>query len=248
MINNVEFPKIIILSISTHGTISDSYTNNPYTIIKIPKKIKQLIKIDVVQYGIANYMNDDELYEYNSIISNNVKNLESKNDIEIEKTINMISNKIKTNIYSNFSNENLDLDYVNYKSCVMTKNNCKIHNYEPDDYIVNKSYSYDKSDTNDKFKNISIYNEGILLNHDLIDYLPKNEYIDANIVNLYEILNFLSEKNVEKIIIFDFSCSLFLPDKNFTQRDIRKYRRELCYQVNLKPIINLKKRKFLDIL
>ena len=244
----MEFPKIIVLTINTHGGIdcikdNSNHNNYTYPIISIPNGIKKLTIIDSVPFGIDINIENNDIEDYIRIIRENFYWNYTKIDripfLKINKIIDKTINYIKNKTINNYKN------YKNYKNiekpflrCLESKNIYKINQYSHDDKIVNKSFCYEIKDITHKFNKIQIINTEFG-NIDLFDLLNKEKYFDGYETTLENILNFLSSKGVENILIFDFTCYSFLPYDKISERTIRNFRREINLKLNNKRNFDL---------
>jgi hypothetical protein len=251
----MKLPSTILISINTHGgidsTIDTLSGERTLPIITIPYKLDTVIKIDSVPLGFSNYIQECETEKFINIIKNNLKNnicIEKCCD-DIETLVN-ISNKIifeckkmyKEKIKKNPKN-------IFYKNIQHDKT-YKIKYFNSMDKIINKVFCYANDEKNEYIKNISILNKGYE-NIDLFELLHKNKlcknYKDGLEITLEKILNFFAENNVKKVIIYDFSCFRILPEEIFTQRYLRRLRRdEIKLNSPLSSILN-KKRTYNQI-
>jgi hypothetical protein len=247
-----KFPKTIVLTINTHGGIdcikSDNNNNleltYKYPIIKVPTNIKNLIIIDSVPFGVDNNINNSGIKKNIDLVTkiyykehSNINNL-SLNQINVinEKIIEQIKNDTICNT------KYKKIDDKNFLRCVKLKNIYQQKKYKPDDKIVNKTLCYEIKDISNKYKNIQIINKE-LNNIDLFDLVKKKKYFDGYETTLENIINFFSNKDVENIIIYDFSCYTFLADNKMndeiSERTVRYFRNEINNKLN-----GSNKRKF----
>ena len=241
----MEFPKIIVLTINTHGGIDCTKDNTIdknyiYPIISIPNGIKKLTIIESVPFGIDINIADNDIVDYISTIKENFYWNYSKIDRIpfvkinkiIDKTLNYLKNKTIINLKNN---KNIEKPFLR---CLESKNIYKMNEYSHDDKIVNKTFCYEIKDITYKFNKIQIINTEFS-NIDLFDLLNKEKYFDGYETTLENILNFLSSKGVENILIFDFTCNSFVPDNEISERMIRNFRREINQKLNNKRKFDL---------
>ena len=119
----------------------------------------------------------------------------------------------------------------NYLRCIETKNIYKQKIYESGNNIVNKFFAYELLDISNKHKNIQIINKGFD-NIDLFDLVKKDKYFDGYETITENILNFLSNKGVKNIVIYDFTCYSFLPNNKISDRMVRSFRKEINNKLN----------------
>jgi hypothetical protein len=235
----MKFPKIIVLTINTHGGIycikdTTSDKNYIYPIITIPNGIKKLTIIDSVPFGININIENNDIEDYIRIIRENFYWNYTKIDkipfLKINKIIDKTINYIKNKTINNSKNyKNIEKPFLR---CLESKNIYKINKYSYDDKIVNKSFCYEIKDITHKFNKIQIINTEFS-NIDLFDLLNKEKYFDGYETTLENILNFLSSKGVENILIFDFTCNS-VSNNEISERTIRNFRREINEKLNNK--------------
>ena len=234
-----------------------------YPVTKIPSKIKNLIKIDAVPWGNDIIIDSNELNKFLKIIRDELLKiyLEDVNLNRLEYFVEKAVEKIKNFYYNKYQSKKKFLkyksdgedinDYINvieeptFSRCLMNKDICRINKMIGGELMVNKIFCYEKKDwymnRRAYFKKISILNFGLEL--DLFD-LMENEglcakyQMDGLEIELNKLLEFLETKQVENIVMFDFSCSSLLPDDKFTPRDIRRFRREIYFGLNNKRYLD----------
>lgn len=240
----MELPKTIIICINTHGGIdcfkdSNNEMNYNYPTTNIPNKIKKIIMIDSVPFGTDISLSENEIFEFNNIIYKYLGN-NKISKIETTNIINNVIKKLKEKIQEYINNKNINNYDKNFLRLVNSNNIFILREYKSSDKIVNKTFCYEQKDLTNNYKNLQIMNNKKLSSVDLFDLeIKKTKYKDGFETSLENILNFLSEKEVENIIFFDFSCYSFLPSPNLNERTIRIFRREINYQIDIN-----KKRKF----
>lgn len=232
------FPKTIILAINTHGGIfcdekkleNNMIPNYEYPTFDVPNNIKKLVIVNSVPYGISIDISFQEIEDYNNSISNNFNqnniDINKINNKSIDKIIDQTIIDIKNKTFSYIrNNSNVNEKYL---KSIKSNNIYKKSEFNSGNEIVNKMFSYKINENNYDLKNIKIINKEFY-NIDLFDLIDKNINQNKNAYNtsLKNILNFLSNQNVENIIIFDFSCYKFLPSDKISQRMIRNFRREI---------------------
>lgn len=241
-----QFPKTIVLTINVHGGIDCIKSDNDleltykYPIIKVSMNIKNLIIIDSVPFGIDMNISDLQILENINLIKQNYyKKYSNINKLSFSQ-INMINEKIIEQIKNDtfYDAKFQKIDNKNYLRCLKFKNIYQQKNYKSGDKIVNKTFCYEIKDITDKYKNIQIINKQFN-NIDLFDLVKKEKYFDGYETTLENIINFFSNKGVENIVMYDFSCYTFLPDDKISERTIRNFRKEINNKLN-----NSNKRKF----
>jgi hypothetical protein len=199
----------------------------------------------------------NELYKYHfEQNSSNCSN--SFNPTNLESFVKQVVGKIKSNCFNKYqSKKNFnkhktigeeEKNYIsvikdkNYLKCVMSKNIYKINNLVGDEFTVNKIFCYDEEDIGvdalKYFNKISVLNVGYEC-VDLFDLMIKEGICVNYGTNGYEtelksLLEFLVSKQVENIVMFDFTCSSLLPHESFNNRHIRRFRREIYHGLNKK--------------
>jgi hypothetical protein len=235
-----KFPKTIVLTINTHGGIDCKKKNNTndlefnwiYPIIEVPVEIKNLIIIDSVPFGISINISKIEIEKNINIIAKNYYN-QYKNIKELSmKQIDLINDKNIEEIKKDTLKNKLNIfNNQKYLRCIELKNIYNKKNYKSGDKIVNKSFCYEQKDKTNIYKNIKIINKDI--DHiDLFDLVNTDKYFDGYQTTLENLLNFLINKGVENIIIYDFSCYTFLPNNKISERTIRNFRKEINNKLN----------------
>lgn len=246
-------PKTLFISINTHGGIDsiDKKNGKEIPITYIPSNIKSLYKIDATPLGIDNVIRETDIVKYINVINKHInlafpvnkiddcKSASENDEFFIDKCINLITNElksickneIKNNLKRKFNNFIEDNDYKMYCDFVNYGKIFQTIKYKSNDKIINKTFCYSSDEKNTLVSDIKIINKEYE-NIDLFDLLiEKNlcsKYTDDGYeISLEKILSYLSTNGVEKIIMFDLTCSNVIPENYFNSRYLRKLRRDV---------------------
>jgi hypothetical protein len=222
-----DWGETVVLLITTHGSIIAEEDGLEVKKFTVPDGIT--VKRGLVSApGECNLASDSELTAFAGILSTFINSLKDNNDEIQNKTINLIMNVIRMHynkllpnrkqIVADLSKElsktntNIskdDTELLAYKGYVRQfDKGFNVNIFEPGDIMSNKLYTR----TNDEsvgntlvIKVIKGKNEGEGIN--LLPYLAEQNTNDKTSVTLEEIVNYFKKEGVEKVIIFDLSCS-----------------------------------------
>ncbi len=252
----IQFPKRIILIITSHGSIiekEDDSINNSFV---IPDGI-YLKRAYASLPGVCNFVDDDSVDFYIRTIRRQKGNLERPTNFDtIDETIAMLWKVFKKRdatyiptIHSMIRKKDdinmeeigattvaqKDLyfkrtrDYMN-----MFEDSFRITNYSPGDRVVNKLFSRDNSEVSHRKKSWVIrmlnVSTGTL---DLLTLFHRQTRHGESQMDLKTMIELLKSKGVEEIVLFDFSCSTFIEEfkpnryRNIRDRNTRAKRRKL---------------------
>jgi hypothetical protein len=249
----------IILFITTHGIIVKEDENADFNTFTVPQGITIKRTLASVP-GECNFMDDETVEEYVSLVnrfmSELTSNRETTQNYAIEKISNAMhksdKNKIKISLNETYDDDDFDeVDYNNYVNQFDKSFNYK--QFLPGEEMINKQFKR----TNELVKkhdwSINIMN---MPGHpDLLSFLKIQTRRGDSIITLKEIVDFLKNKGVTQIILFDMSCSSIMNNEynEYNQRVIRKSRRNIIdrkiggkkskYKRKVKKINNKNRRR-----
>lgn len=240
------FPKKVILAITSHGWIHCD-TSNPET-FTIPEGIV-VNKVSMSTPGNVNFLDTEQIEEAIKEIKKQKRRLlMSKKQSTIQYTIESIRQSIKKQDYE----EKTWLESER-KENVMPSNSDDIEEYNerkeqindyingldkghnkytlnPGDTAVNKRYERKNDETTHYDWVMSILN--MPGDPDLLQLMKIQTRRGSSSSSLSEVIDYLKENGVTEIIIFDFSCSVFLEGNikkddlyKMSQRETRSIRR-----------------------
>lgn len=234
--------------VSSHGRINCDYFEK-YKVTTIPDGI-ELIKISIAASGVINCFTQETISRYLVEINKSISGLLNENFDE--NMLNNLVGRIRRSVIKKCipvsteiaekkrKREEHDTDYrLHYEHVQCFDEGFKIYKLGPGDKIANKIYSrkFGEKKKND-FSIIEIedpinivkltdtmYNIPQL--HDLFsDFYPEQTYdVDyKQTISLEQILHYYKREGVTRLILFDFSCSLFFDEYEFTKfgNDLRR--------------------------
>jgi hypothetical protein len=247
------FPKKILLSITTHGIVKSSMSKQserePTTFI-IPEGIK-LVKMNIATLGECNFMAPQTVVEYTKLIKRYEPYIlrKGKDDRTIQHKIESIAKLIKT------KEQKEELNSIKSEMIELLKKKKQDESMTEDEkYKVEDMQRF--LSAYDKSYNVSIFNSGertinkiykrsnIEANKfdwiikvinmpnqpDLLSYMIRQTRRGESEITLQEIVNFLKERGVEEIFLIDFSCALIedIQKQDYiSEREARSSRRSL---------------------
>ena len=245
-LSSPQWEKTIILSITTHGGIIQESPED-IRVFTVPEGIT--IKRALISTpGECNLLYSQEARMYLNFISNNKKKLTSDIESIQNETIQKIVDFIKKDSLKG------SILYAKEKEKELEQTSKKMKLNTEDEEILN-TYTRFLNNINKGF-NIIFFNSGTqILNKlytryniektkndwsiqvmnmrgmpDLLSFIRIQTRRGESVITLEEIINFLNQKGVENIIIFDFSCSNLMNEEQYEiedQREIRQKRRDI---------------------
>lgn len=231
--------KSIILIITTHGQIPYVRTNDDTELqvetTNIPEGL-DVIKFSSSLCGVANVCSDISVNEYINLINNEADILLDKHTpnsyfMEVNRRIKDISDdfsfaKKRKKIYSS-------------EDTLMTDFRCRyeqgfnIFNLKPHEQIVDKKFVRKMKEKNgNDFSILLVKNKTDVINNEtpiLQDIMPiSDDPEETQIIYFHSLLHKAKSSGVNRLIIFDFSCSTFgAPEEMLNPRTIRQLRNDL---------------------
>jgi len=214
-----------ILTITTHGNILLDDNKN-YVFTTIPKGMK-VIKISISAPGVVHCSDNKNLNRHLVEIIKSIPSLldENLNENELNILVNRILNYVEKHTVSQVIEKKMS-GHLYKKYAQHYRQGFKIHELLPGDKIANKIYWRiygDKSTNKNEFilakmdseidiHKISNTKYKIPKLPDLFNEFYTKKTYDTNfkqVVNLKKILNYYKNKGTTRLILFDFSCSVF---------------------------------------
>jgi hypothetical protein len=248
------FPSIIVLLITTHGTVNLDKNEEVLT-FTVPEGIT-IFRSLASTVGECNIINEDMVDKYIEIIKSNMENLTNESTIldsvnevtsairdidigELPEREKEIKNFRKKKLSEKAAEDSLRV-YEGYYYGIDKSHNVTVKN--PDEQMLNKIYSRVDSEVtlNDwVIKAINLPGEP-----DILKYLfrPRRGKLAESSITLENIVDFFKSKGVEQLIIFDVSCSNIrdTEQSDISSRAARRIRRTDVTNLGGE---NLKRRK-----
>jgi hypothetical protein len=238
----MNFSKSVYVVISVHGSTQlDPFLTEPeIRTFTVPAGIN-VIDIMASPPGAINMVCHNSLKGLSNVISNAIETLdedtkENLDNIEVlVPIVSDIKNKLKAhdlgllNAYNTPSQGDTDIAQAQELQHTWD-NRFNMGFYQAGDELLNKQYTYDKTDTHTHWldNKIQVFNipeqdeDFDVLEHFLVDSISERYFI----INKGNIINFLQENGVENVVFFDLSCSNFEDHEKLSVRTARGVRRE----------------------
>jgi len=234
MSRSIRYPKTVILTMATHGSIELKHKSNTveqkdflYDLIDMPTFVvpygMTITKYSEVPPGTCNIMTSEKIAEYiDDVIKPRLSNFPISNmrgSIQIYNYAKSIVENFPTQkreLVDELLNENRraisrgEPDQDLRKFVHTYDNGYLLRQFRSGNIMLNKSYSRDNVDAHD------VYDWQMqLLNVDgapdlIREIIGRSHYGHTEPVKLEKIVNYLKDRGVRNIILLDFSCSNFL--------------------------------------
>lgn len=223
-----QLPKKIVLVITTHG-----HLRYPFREFKNP--LNSITNVKIAPVGECNFMDKNDAENLLSNIHTYIPNLLNSNEPEENKIwIDSIVNQfldIQQAKMNSMLKEMNDTDTFGFYR--KFKNPRDIRTIINNENVINKFYL---NDTPGQFPYgvfaLFVDEQGNTKQIDIFDFVTK--FISDTQISLQQIIEYLKQKGVDDVIIFDFTCDVyFRNDKRASDRETRSIRRE--YMSNIKP-------------
>lgn len=246
-----------ILFISTHGSIMcdeiECEIDNKPKLTQIPEGM-EVIKITFATEGCVN-MTSLGTYDFTVFLINHFKNeLLSTNDYIFNETINYIVKELKSiqvdqsNILLKDINKKIrqtnDPKKIKAKSNYQmgfihaVKNSVKKYLLKEGDFIMDKQYSRSPSDDKMGEYDFTITAINSIDTKDVLSEIRRITRFGDQSITTEELLDYFKRKGTNKLIIFDFSCSVYHSSyyhnnkkyiRQLSNAENRRLRRETTY-------------------
>jgi len=217
-----------VLFISTHGSIMcteiECDIENKPTLTKIPEGM-EVIKITLATEGCINIMTEG-IYNFAIVLLNYYKNkLLSMDDNVVNKAIDDVAKEIKSiqihkskymlsdinktmrkssNVKKIKKQFNDQLDFI-----YTAKNSVKKFVLKEGDFIMNKEYSRSYEDERLGEKDFAIMAINSINEIDVLSEMRRKTRFGSQKITTEELLDYFKKKGTNKLIIFDYSCSVY---------------------------------------
>lgn len=251
-----------ILFISTHGLINCS-NDDEIDYIRIPEGM-QVIKITLSLQGNVNMVSEGT-YDFALVVINSLKSkmLSINNDISTEgineaighikdlqldlskSTLKTLNKELKKSNYNKKIKKKYERQYAFVHGM---KDSVKNFTLNEGDLIANKTFLRDSSDISNKIGDqdysITIVNSPDKT--DVLSEMTRTTRYGSQRITMEQLLNYFKNKGIVKLIIFDYSCSVYKKRKYVEERSTRNIRRKSSHAYGgkrTKKVIKRNKKK-----
>jgi len=237
----MQFSKSVYIIITTHGhtRFDPLQSETELKTFEVPDDM-HILSVMASPPGVINTTCSRSLYKFNNIIASNFETMDDsiKEHIDeldilvpevdrIRKIIKTEENKLERDYYKHYQDK-IDKETVDMQHVWDSRYSMSV--YGPGNDMLNKRFSFNRVSNGLWLDNtIQLFNlPNIDEDFDIIQaMIDSNPDIDKNNfeTNMSNIIDFLRGKGIKNITIFDFSCSVFMDEKNIEAREIRRLRR-----------------------
>jgi hypothetical protein len=246
MISQTAFPEKIILSITSHGWI-ECKDDKP-ELFTVPNDIT-IQSINMASLGVVNFLDKNPIMKALREMRKRKKSLLNSNDLsKKENSLEFLKESIKRTDYEekkileeelkDMMTTNIDDDEsIQRKQFIIDylHNIDKGHRkyiFKPGNIAINKRFERENCEATKYEWVITVLN--LPGEPDLLQMMTRQTRYGSCQTSLKEIVNYLKSHGVKEIVIFDFSCSVFINNNYYLdQRNVRKIRRDLLKDTSI---------------